>query len=72
MRVTATFFALAPLLALAQPAKLVARQDAPVEVPEGPLPVCTNYCFGMWGWPIVSPLRDDRRSAIDERKVLIE
>jgi hypothetical protein len=56
MRVSIALLALAPLLALAQPNKLVARQEAegPIEVPEGPLPVCTNYCFGMWGWPIVS------------------
>ena len=49
-------FALAPILALAQPNKLVARQDAPIELPEGPLPPCTNTCFGQWGWPIVSDL----------------
>jgi hypothetical protein len=56
MRLTTAFLAFAPLLALAQPNKLHARQDAPIDVPEGPLPLCTNYCFGMWGWPIVSLL----------------
>jgi len=55
MRFSAALFVLAPIVALAQPQKLAARQDdGSVDVPEGPLPLCTSHCFGRWGWPIVS------------------
>jgi hypothetical protein len=54
MRLSTVFLSLAPILALAQPQKLVARQEAgPIAVPEGLLPSCTSQCFGRWGWPIV-------------------
>jgi hypothetical protein len=55
MRLSTVLLTLAPILAIAQPQKLVARQEAGgVDVPEGPLPLCTSQCFGRWGWPIVS------------------
>jgi len=55
MRISTVFLSLAPILALAQPQKLVARQEGgAVDVPEGPLPLCTSQCFGRWGWPIVT------------------
>lgn len=56
MRAATLFLTLLPALAVARPSTLVARQEEgqALEVPEGPLPACSAYCFGRWGWPIVS------------------